>query len=178
MGPPGKIFYPSLAGSLDLRSLREYLENHQLSCPLPSSPQITKSLPKDTKRSPNCSLKPFLETPNYWINQKSEITQNTWFFTVVMAHAAIAFEHNFNPSATKIMDLETVCLSVIPDHRKSRKCAQSRSREAPRIREKIDKNGHLGFSVSIGCPSAAQDHQNGVPGPTKELRGVQNSRFR
>ena len=88
-------------------------------------------------------------------------------FTAVIAHAAIAFEHNFHPSATKIMDLETVFLSVIPDHRKSRKCAQSWSREAPQIQEKIDKNGHLGLSVSIGCPSGPQDHQNGVPGTQK-----------
>ena len=88
-------------------------------------------------------------------------------FTMVMAHAAIAFEHNFHPSATKIMDLETVFLSVIPDHRKSRKCAQIWSREAPQIQEKIDKNGHLGLSVSIGCPPGPQDHQNGVPGTQK-----------
>ena len=99
-------------------------------------------------------------------------------FTVVIAQAAIAFEHNFHPSATKIMDLETVFLSVIPDHRKSRKCAQSWSREAPQIQEKIDENGHLGLSVSIGCPSGPQDHQKVSQGPKKELRGIQNSRSR
>ena len=81
-----------------------------------------------------------------------------------MAHAAIAFEHNFHPSATKIMDLETVFLSVIPDHRKSRKCAQSWSQEAPQIHPQIDKNGNLGFSAFSGCPPGPQDHQNDVPG--------------
>ena len=29
---------------------------------------------------------------------------------------------------------------------------------------KINKNGHLDLSVSIGCPPGLQDHQNGVPG--------------
>ena len=86
---------------------------------------------------------------------------------MVMAHAATAFDYNFHPWATKIMDLETVFLSVIPDHRKSRKCAQSWSREAPPIQEKIDKNGHLGLSVSVGYPSGPQDHQSGVPGTQK-----------
>ena len=85
-------------------------------------------------------------------------------FTMVMAHAATAFDYNFHPLATKIMDLETVFLSVIPDHRKSRKCAQSWSQDSPQIQKKIDKNGHLVLSVSIGCPSGPQDHQNGVPG--------------
>ena len=84
-----------------------------------------------------------------------------------MAHAALAFEHNFHLSATEIMDLETVFLSVIPDHRKSRKCPQSWSREAPQIQKKVDKNELLGLSVSIGCPSGPQDHQNGVPGTQK-----------
>ena len=88
-------------------------------------------------------------------------------FIMVLAHSVIAFEHNFHPWATKIMDLETVFLSVIPDHRKSRKCGQSWSREAPQIQEKIDKHGHLVLSVSIGCPSGPQDHQNGVPGTQK-----------
>ena len=60
-------------------------------------------------------------------------------FTVAIAHAATAFDYNFHSWATEIMDLETVFLSVIPDHRKSRKCAPSWSREAPQIQEKIDK---------------------------------------
>ena len=88
-------------------------------------------------------------------------------FTMVLAHSVTAFEHNFHPWATKIMDLETVFLSVIPDHRKSRKCAQSWSREAPQIQEKIDKNGHLGINVTIGCLPGPQDHQNDVPGTGK-----------
>ena len=99
------------------------------------------------------------------------------FFIMVMAYAAIAFEHNFHPSATKIMDLETVFLSVIPDHRKSRKSNQSWSRETPQVQEKIDKNGHLGLSVSIGCPSGPQDHQNGVPGLQKAAPGLQTDNF-
>ena len=89
------------------------------------------------------------------------------FFTVVIAHAATAFDYNFHPWSTKIMDLETVFLSVIPDHRKSQKCVQSWSREAPQIQKLIDKNGHPGLSVGIGCPSGPQDHQNGVPGTQK-----------
>ena len=60
-------------------------------------------------------------------------------FSVVMVHAATAFDYNFHLWATKIMDLETVFLSVIPDHRKSRKCAQSWSREAPQIQERSKK---------------------------------------
>ena len=50
---------------------------------------------------------------------------------------------------------------------KSPNCAPSGSQEAPQIDPKIDKNGHLGLSVSIGCPPGPQDHQNGVPGTQK-----------
>ena len=73
------------------------------------------------------------------------------------------------------MDLETVSLSVTPNHRKLRKCCQSRSQEATQIHQKIDKNGHLGLRMSIGCPPGPQDHQNGVQGTQKEPQGVQNS---
>ena len=83
-------------------------------------------------------------------------------FIAVMVHAAIAFKHNFHPSATKIMDLETVFLSVIPDHRKSKKCTQSLSQEAPQIHPNIDKNGDLGFSAFSGCRPGPQAHQNDV----------------
>ena len=88
-------------------------------------------------------------------------------FTMVIAHAAIAFWHHFHPWITKNMDLETVSHFATPNHRKSQNCAQSGSQEAPQIHPKIDKNGHLGLSVSIGCPPGPQDHQNGVPGTQK-----------
>ena len=51
-----------------------------------------------------------------------------------------------------------------PNHRKTTKWCQSESQETPQIQPKIDKDGHLGFSVSIGCPSGPQDHQNAVQG--------------
>ena len=88
-------------------------------------------------------------------------------FTMVSAHVVIAFSHNFHLRTTKNMDLETVSLSVTPNHRKLRKCCQSWSQEAPQIHQKIDKNGHLGLRMSIGCPPGPQDHQNGVPGTQK-----------
>ena len=62
------------------------------------------------------------------------------------------------------MDLETVSHFATQNHRKSPKCVQSGSQEAPQIHLKIDKTGPLGLSVSIGCPPGPQDHQNGVPG--------------
>ena len=79
-------------------------------------------------------------------------------FTMFVAHAAMAFWHHFHPRITKNMDLETVSLFVTPNHRKSLNCTQSWSQEAPQIHPKIDKNGHLGLSVSIGCPPEPQDH--------------------
>ena len=50
---------------------------------------------------------------------------------------------------------------------KSRNCTQSRFQEAPKIHPKIDKNLHLGLSVSLGCPLGPQDDQNGVQGTQK-----------
>ena len=86
---------------------------------------------------------------------------------MVPAHAAIAFWHHFHPWITKNMDLETVFHFATPNHRKSQNCAQNGSQEALQIHPKIDKNGHLGHSVSIGCPPGPQYHQNGVPGTQK-----------
>ena len=83
---------------------------------------------------------------------------------MVIAHTAIAFWHHFPPQIIKNMDLETVSHFATQNHRKSQKCAQSGSQEAPQIHPKIDKTGPLGLSVSIGCPPGPQDHQNGVPG--------------
>ena len=88
-------------------------------------------------------------------------------FTMVIAHAAIAFWHHFYPWATKNMDLETISHFATPNHRISQKCPQSESQEAPQIHPKIDKSGHLDLSVSIGYPPGPQDHQNGVPGTQK-----------
>ena len=88
-------------------------------------------------------------------------------FTMVMAHAAIPFWHHFHLWTTKNMDLETVCHFATPNHRKMKKCVQSRSRGAPQIRSKIDENQDLSPSVSIGCPRGTQDNQNGVPGTQK-----------
>jgi len=83
---------------------------------------------------------------------------------MVIAHTASAFWHHCHPWITKNMDLETISHFGTPNHRKIKKCAQSGSQEAPQMHPKIDKNGHLRLSVSIGCPPGSQDHQNGVPG--------------
>ena len=50
-----------------------------------------------------------------------------------IAHTAIAFWHHFHPWITKNKDLETVSHFGIPNHRKSQKCAQSGSQEAPQM---------------------------------------------
>ena len=117
---------------------------------LPKSQKASLRSPKGRKMWPKTTSwdTKLLNKPKKWNHLKHIV------FTAVMAHAATAFDYNFHPWATKIMDLETVLLSVIPDHRKSRKCAQSWSREAPQIKENIDKNWPL-------------DHQNGVPGTQK-----------
>ena len=86
---------------------------------------------------------------------------------MVIAHSVIAFWHHFHPRNTKNMDLETFPQFATPNHRKSQKCAQSMLQEGPQIQLKIIKNGHLGISVTIGCPPGPQDHQNGVPGTQK-----------
>ena len=39
---------------------------------------------------------------------------------------------------------------------------------------KPDKNGTLGLKVSIGCPCAPLDHQNGTQVPKMEPSGLQN----
>ena len=83
---------------------------------------------------------------------------------MVIAPTAIAFWHHFPPQIIKNMDLETVSHFATQNHRKSQKCVQSGSQEAPQIHPKIDKTGPLGLSVSIGCPPGPHDHQNGVPG--------------
>ena len=88
-------------------------------------------------------------------------------FTVVLAHSVIAFWHNFHPRRTKNMDLEAFPQFATPNHRKSKNRVQSIFQEGPQIQSKIIKNGHLGISVTIGCPSGPQDHQNGVPGTQK-----------
>ena len=61
------------------------------------------------------------------------------------------------PGSPKNMDLETVSYFAAPNHRKSRNYAQNGSQEAPKIHPKIDKNGNLDLSVSIGCPPGPQD---------------------
>ena len=61
-------------------------------------------------------------------------------FTVVLAHAAIAFWHHFHPWITKNMDLETVSHFATPNHRKSSNFDESLSQEAPQIHPKINKN--------------------------------------
>ena len=86
---------------------------------------------------------------------------------MVIAHAATAFWHHFHDRITKNMDLETFPQFAGPNHRKSQNCAQSMLQEAPQIQSKMNENGHLGISVSIGCPPRPQDHQNGVPGTAK-----------
>ena len=88
-------------------------------------------------------------------------------FTMVMAHAAIAFCHHFHPPSTKNMDLETFPRFATANHIKSQNCLQSMLQEGPKIQSKIIKNGHLGISVTIGCLPGPQDHQNGVPGTQK-----------
>ena len=60
---------------------------------------------------------------------------------------------------------------------KSRNCTQSTSQEAPKIHPRIDKNGNLGLSVSIGCPPGPQDHQNGAPGTHKGAQRSQKASF-
>ena len=86
---------------------------------------------------------------------------------MVIAHAANAFWHHFHPWITKNMDLETLSHFATRNHRKSLNCAQSGSQKAPQIQSEINKNEHLGISVSIGCPPGPQHHQNGDPGPQK-----------
>ena len=77
---------------------------------------------------------------------------------LVIIHAAIAFWHHFHPWITKNMDLEPVSHFATPNHRKSQNSTQSTSQEASQIQSKIDENGHLGLSVSIGYPPGPQDH--------------------
>ena len=42
------------------------------------------------------------------------------------------------------------------------------------MNSKIDKPGVMGFKVSIGCPCAPLDHQNGTQVPKMEPSGLQN----
>ena len=88
-------------------------------------------------------------------------------FIMVTPQAATAFWHHFHPWITKDMELETVSHFATPNHRKSQNCYQSGYQKAPQIHPKINKSGHLGVSVSIGCPSGPQDQPNGVPGTQK-----------
>ena len=94
-----------------------------------------------------------------------------------MAHAATAFDYNFHPWATKIMDLETVFLSVIPDHRKSRKCVQSWSR-VPKFKKKSIKTYIWASVCPLGVPLDPRITKMVSQGPKKEVRCVQNKRFR
>ena len=69
------------------------------------------------------------------------------------------------------MDLETVSPFATQNHRKSPKCVQSGSQEAPQIHPKIDKTGPtqpLCLKVPVAGP---QDHQNGVPGTQNGASG-------
>ena len=67
------------------------------------------------------------------------------------------------------MDLETFPQFANPNHRKSQNCAQSMLQEGPQIQSKIIENGHLGISVTIGCPPGPRNHQNSVPGNQKVI---------
>ena len=46
------------------------------------------------------------------------------------------------------------------------------------MQPKIDKNGHLALSVSIGCRPGPHDYENGVPGTQIEPEGLQNDSFK
>ena len=85
---------------------------------------------------------------------------------MVIAHAAMAFWHNFHPWITKNMDLETIFHFATRNNRKSSNCAQSGSQEDPKMHSKIDENTYLG-SGFLGCPVGPLDHQNDVPGTQK-----------
>ena len=78
--------------------------------------------------------------------------QKPQFFKMFIAHTATAFWHHVLPWITKNTDLETVSHFSIQNPGKSQNSCQSGSQEAPQIHPKIDKNGHLDLSVSIGCP--------------------------
>ena len=81
-----------------------------------------------------------------------------------IAHAALASWSHFPPWILKNMDLEAVSPFAAQNHRKSPKCAQSGSQEAPKIPPKIDKTGPA-QPLRLKVPAAGpQDHQKGVPG--------------
>ena len=90
-------------------------------------------------------------------------------FTMVLVHSVIAFWHHFHPRSTKKHGPGNFPQLATPNHRKSQNCAQSMLQEGPQIQSKIIKIGHLGISVTIGCPPGLQDCQNGNPGTQKVI---------
>ena len=94
-----------------------------------------------------------------------------------MAHAATPFWHHFHPWTTKNMDLETVFHFAAPNHRKMRKCVQSRSRGAPQICSKIDENQHLSPVCPLGVPAEPRITKMVSRAPKKKPQGLQNNSF-
>ena len=71
---------------------------------------------------------------------------------MVSAHVVIAFSHNFHLWTTKNMDLETVSLSVTPNHRKLRKCAKVGPRRLPKSIKKSIKTDIWASECLLGVP--------------------------
>ena len=98
-------------------------------------------------------------------------------FSVVMAHAATAFDYNFHPWATKIMDLETVFLSVIPDYRKSRKCAKVGPERLPKFKKKSIKTDIWASVCPLSVPKDPRITKMVPEVPKMEPQGLQNNEF-
>ena len=97
---------------------------------------------------------------------------------MVLAHAAIAFWHHFHPWITKNMDLETISNFAIPNHRKSKKCSQSGSQEAPQIYLKSIKVDIWASVCPLGVPLDPRIIRSVSQVPRKEPQGLKNNSFR
>ena len=99
-------------------------------------------------------------------------------FTLVMAHAATAFDYNFHPWATKIMDLATVSFlsSQITENRKN--VTKVGPRKLPKCKKKAIKTDIWASVCPLDGPLDPRITKMVSQGPKKELRGLKNSWFR
>ena len=95
-----------------------------------------------------------------------------------LVHAAIAFWHHFHPWITKNMDLETVSHFATQNHRKSKKCAQSGSQEAPQIHPKSIKIDICASVCPLGVPLDPRITKMVSQVLKKDPQGPQNHSFK
>ena len=128
-----------------------------------------KKCPQGHRQTPKWHLKPSLRTPNYWISQKREITQNTlflhWLWHMQPLHSGIISIPG-SPK-TRTWKLSPTLVSKITENHKN----------IPKVGPRgLPKSIPKSIKIDLGF-SASRITKMVSPAPKKEPQGFQNDTF-